>query len=74
MHDIAHMDPSHDETSVVFYHFGELFHSLTSYNSMFCSISHNEVWVNEFFFMVPHEEYGTPIFNFYDEMVGENYY
>ena len=24
--------------------------------------------------MVPHEEYGTPRFTFYDDMVGENYY
>ena len=24
--------------------------------------------------MVPHEEYETPIFNFYDDMVGEHYY
>ena len=24
--------------------------------------------------MVPHEEYGTPIFNFYDDMVGEHSY
>ena len=24
--------------------------------------------------MVPHEEYGTPRFNFYDEMVGEHSY
>ena len=39
---------------------GELFHSPTSYNSMFCSISLNVVWVKGFFFMVPHEEYGTP--------------
>ena len=26
------------------------------------------------FFMVPHQEYGTPIFNFYDDMVGAHYY
>ena len=57
-----------------FYHLGELVHSPTSYNSMFCSISLNEVWVKGFFFMVPHEEYGNPRFIFYDDMVGENYY
>ena len=27
-----------------------------------------------FFFMVPHEEYETRIFAFYDDMVGEHYY
>ena len=26
------------------------------------------------FFMVPHEEYGTPRFTFYNDMVGEHYY
>ena len=57
-----------------FYHPGELVHSLTSYNSMFCSISLNEVWVKGFFFMVPHEEYGTPGHTFYDEMVGAHSY
>ena len=24
--------------------------------------------------MVPHEEYGTPRFNFYDDIIGSNYY
>ena len=57
-----------------FYHLGELVHSLTSYNSMFCGISLNEVWVKGFFLMVPHEEYGTPRFNFYDDMVGAHSY
>ena len=47
------MDPSHDETSALFYHLGELVHSPTSYNCMFCNISLNEVWVKGFFFMVP---------------------
>ena len=69
LHDTTHMDPSHDENSALFDHLGELVHSPTSYNSMFCSISLNEVWVKGFFFMVPHEEYGTPRFNFYDKMV-----
>ena len=41
---------------------------------MFYSISLNEVWVKGLSFMVPHEEYGTPRFNFYDYMVGENSY
>ena len=68
------MDPSHDENFALFDHLGELLHSPTSYNSMFCSISLNEVWVKGFFFMVPHEEYETPIFNFYHDMVGENTY
>ena len=63
------MDPSHDETSALFYHLGELVHSPRSYNSMFCSISLYEVWVKGFFLMVPHEEYETPRFNFYDDMV-----
>ena len=44
VHDTTHMDPYHDETSTLFDHFqGELVHSPTSYNSMFCSISFNEV-------------------------------
>ena len=66
------MDPSHDETSTLFDHLGGLAHSPTSYNPMFCNISLNEVWVEGFFFMMPHEEYGTPRFNFYDEMVGSH--
>ena len=74
LHDTNHMDPSHDETSALFYHLDELVHSPTSYNSMFCSISLNEVWVKGFFFMVPHEEYGTPRFTFYDDMVGAHSY
>ena len=61
LHDTTHMDASPDENSELFYHLGELFHSHTSYNSMFCCISLNEVWVKGFFFMVPHEEYGTPM-------------
>ena len=68
------MDPSNDETSACFDNLGELFHSPTSYNSTFCIISLNEVWVKGFLFMVPHEEYGTLRFNFYDDMVGENSY
>ena len=74
LHDTTHTDPSHDENSAHFYHLGELVHSPTSYNSMFCSIRLNEVWVKGLFFMVQHEEYGTLSFNFYDDMVGENYY
>ena len=38
MHDTTHMDPSHDENYALFYHLGELSHSPTSYNSMFCNI------------------------------------
>ena len=72
LHDNTHMDPSHDETYLPFDHLGELFHSPTSYNSMFCSISLNEVWVKGFPFMVPQEEYGTTRFNFYDDMAGEH--
>ena len=53
LHDTTHMDPYHDENSALSDHLGELFHSPTSYNSMFCSISLNEVWVKGFFFMVP---------------------
>ena len=64
----------HDETSTLSDHLGEIVHSPTSYNSMFCIISLNEVWVKGFFFMVPHEEYGTPRFIFYDDMVGEHSY
>ena len=60
LHDTTHMDPYHDETSALSDHLGELVHSPTSYNSMFCNISLIEVWVKGFFFMVPHEEYGTP--------------
>ena len=41
---------------------------------MFCNIRLSEVWVKGLFFMVPHEEYGTPRFTFYDDMVVENYY
>ena len=68
------MDPYHDENYALFDHLGELVHSPTSYNSMFCSISLIEVWVKGFFFMVPHEEYGTPRFNFYGDMVGAHSY
>ena len=74
LHDTTHMDPYHDETFVLSDQMGELFYSATSYNSMFCSISLNEVWVKGFFFMVPHEEYETPIFTFYDDMVGAHSY
>ena len=68
------MDPSHDENSALFDRLGELVQSPTSYNSMFCNISLNEVWVKGFFFMVPHEEYGAPRSMFYDDMVGEHSY
>ena len=74
LHDTTHMDHSHDKNSALFYHLGELVHSPTSYNSMFCNISLNEVWVKGFFFMVPHEGYGTLRFIFYDDMVGAHYY
>ena len=74
IHDYTHMDPLHDETYELFDHWDELFHSTTSYNSMFCSIGLNKVWVKGFFFMVPCEEYGTPRFNFYDGMVGAHSY
>ena len=57
-----------------FDHLGELVHSPKSYNSMFCSTSLNEVWVKGFVLMGPHEEYGTPRFIFYDDMVGAHYY
>ena len=55
LHDTTHMYPSHDENYTLFDHLGELVHSPTSYNSMFFSISLNEVWVKGFFFVVPHE-------------------
>ena len=56
LHDTTDMDPYHDENPVLFDLLGtELVHSPTSYNSMFCSISLNEVWVKGFFLMVPHE-------------------
>ena len=58
------MDTSHDETSALFDHLGELVLSPASYNSIFCIISLNEVWVKGLFLMVPHEEYETPIFTF----------
>ena len=74
IHDTTHMDPSHDENSALFDHLGELFHSPTSYNSMFSNIGLNEVWVIGFFFMVPHKEYGTPRFTFYDDILGAHYY
>ena len=70
MYDNTHMDPSHDKTSALFDNLGDLVHSPTSYNSIFYSISLNEVWVKGLFFMVPHEEYGNTRFNFYDDMVG----
>ena len=65
--------------SVIFLSLGfnfhsNLVHSHTFYNSMFHSISLNEVWVEGFFSMVPHEEYGTTRFNFYDDMVRAHYY
>ena len=62
------------KTSALFYHLGELVHSPKSYNSMFCNISLNEVWVKGFILMVPHEEYETPRFTFYDDMVGARSY
>ena len=74
LHDTTHMDPYHDEASALFDHLGELVHSPTSYNSMFCSISLNEVSMNGLFFMVPHEEYGNPRFTFYYDMVGSHSY
>ena len=49
LNDTTHMDPSHDQNSAPFDHSGELAHSPTSYNSMFCSSSLNEVWVKGFF-------------------------
>ena len=64
MHDTTHMDPSHDENYALFDHLGDLAHSPASCDSMFCSISLKEVWLKEFFLMVPHEEYGTPRFTF----------
>ena len=68
------MDSSHDENFALSDHLGELVISPTSYTSKFFSIQPNEVWVKGFFFMAPHEEYGTPRLNFYDEMVGAHYY
>ena len=50
LHDTTHMYPYHDETSALFKHFGELVYSPTSYNSIFCSIHPNEVWVKSFFY------------------------
>ena len=41
---------------------------------MFFNISLNEVWVKGFFLKVPHEKYETPIFTFYDDIVGSNSY
>ena len=49
MHDTTHMDPYHDETYALFEHLGEIFYSPTSYNSIFCSIHPNEVWMKGFF-------------------------
>ena len=61
LHDTTHMDPYHDENSALFDHLGDLFHSPTSYNSIFCSIHPNEVWVKGFILMVAHEEYAHSI-------------
>ena len=58
------MDTSNYDKFSLTDHLGELVLSPTSYTSKFCSIRPNEVWVKGFFFMVPHEEYGTLIFNF----------
>ena len=74
LHDTTHMHHSHDANYAIFYLLGDLFHSPTSYTSKFCSIHPNEVWVKGFFLMVPHEEYGTPRLNFYDDMNGAHYY
>ena len=38
------------------------------------SIYPNEVWVKDFFFMVPHEEYGIYISPFDYDMIKEPYY
>ena len=59
---------SHDENFSLYNHLGEFVISPTSYTSKFCSIHPNEVWVKGFFFMMPHEEYGTPRSTFYDDM------
>ena len=64
MHNPTPMDPSHDEIFSISDHFCELLLSPTSHTSKFCSIHPNEVWVKGFFFMVPHQEYGTPRFTF----------
>ena len=74
VHNPTPMDPSHDEIFSLSHYLGELVLSPTSYTSKICSIHPNEVWVKGFFFMVPHEEYGTPRLNFYDDMVGACYY
>ena len=58
----------------LYYHLDELVLSPTSYTSKFCSIHPNEVWVNDLFFMVPHEEYVLSISPFDDEMTREPYY
>ena len=68
------MATSHYDNFSLNNHLGELVLSHTSYTSKFWNIHPNEVWVKGFFFMVPHEEYGTPIFNFYDEMVRAHSY
>ena len=69
------MDPSHDNNFLLSDNLGDLVIFPTSYTSKFCNIHPNEVWVKGFFFMVPHEEYGTPRFTFfYDDMVGEHSY
>ena len=68
------MEPSHDEIFSLSDHLGDFFLSPISYTSKFCSIHPNEVWMKGFFLMVPHEEYGTPKLNFYDERVGAHYY
>ena len=74
MHNPNPMDPLHYKFFSLTDHLGELVLYPTSYTSKFCSISLNEVWVKGFFFMVPQEEYETPIITFYDDMVGEKYY
>ena len=68
------MDPSHYENFSLTDDLSEVVLSPTSYTFKFCSSHPNEVWVKGLFLMVPHEEYGTPRFTFYDDRVATHSY
>ena len=67
VHVLNPMNISHDEKFSLSNPLGELVLSPTSYTRIVCSTYPNEVWV-KFFFMVPDEEYGIPIYPFDDDM------
>ena len=68
------MDPPRDENFSLSNPLGDLVLSPTSYTSQFCSIHPNDVWVEGFFLMVPHEEHGHSLSPFDDGIIIEPSY